>query len=158
MLGMMVARTVRRNANTTRITSTIDNIIQIDRGPELLRERGDPALESYIEQLARSLRSLVRQGDLAVKYTSWSIGFVLPDTTVENARALAEKLRQAAAAIQPGWGKTPPTLSAVVAEISRRPSDEVEDRVTEWINRSESGLDEVRHRGGDTVVAVATPN
>jgi GGDEF domain-containing protein/Tfp pilus assembly protein PilF len=133
-------------------------ILQIDRGPDLLREHGDPALESYIEQLARGLRSLVRQGDLAVKYTSWSIGFVLPDTTVENARTLAEKLRQAAAAIQPGWGKTPPTLSAVVAEISRRPSDEVEDRVTEWINRSESGLDEVRHRGGDAVVAVATPS
>lgn len=154
-IDCLLAETNRAKLQGTPLSLVI---IQIDRGPELLRERGDSALESYIEQLARSLRSLVRQGDLAVKYTSWSIGFVFPNATVENARALAEKLRRAAAAIQPGWAKTPPTLSAVVAEISRRPSDEVEDRVTEWINRSESGLDEVRHRGGDTVVAVATPN
>ena len=133
-------------------------ILQIDGGPELLREHGDAALEGYIEQLAGALKFLVRQGDLAVKYTAWSIGFILPDTTVEYARMLAEKLRQAGAGVHPSWAAAPLRLSAVVAEASRRPSDETEDRVTEWINRSESGLDEVRHRGGDTVVCVATPN
>jgi hypothetical protein len=30
--------------------------------------------------------------------------------------------------------------------------------VTEWINRAEFGLDEARHHGGDTVLALATPN
>ena len=50
-----------------------------------------------------------------------------------------------------------PDLSAVVAEASSRPADDTEDRVTEWINRAEAGLEEVRQHGGNTVVALATP-
>jgi hypothetical protein len=50
------------------------------------------------------------------------------------------------------------SLSAVVAEASRHAGDDAEDRVTEWINRAETGLEETRHRGGDTVLSLATPN
>ena len=48
-------------------------------------------------------------------------------------------------------------VSAVVAEVTARPGDETEDRVTEWINRAEAGLDEARQRGGNALVALATP-
>ena len=72
-------------------------ILHIDRGGDLLRQHGDAAVEQYVEQLARALSSAVRQTDIAVKYTAWSLVFVLPNTSLENARALAEKLRQVAA-------------------------------------------------------------
>ena len=36
----------------------------------------------------------IRQTDVAVKYTAWSLVFILPDTALENARMLADKLRQ----------------------------------------------------------------
>ena len=49
-------------------------------------------------------------------------------------------------------------MSAVVAEASRHAGDDAEDRVTEWINRAESGLDETRHRGGDTILSLAGPS
>jgi diguanylate cyclase (GGDEF)-like protein len=132
-------------------------IIHIDRGGELLRQHGDASVESYIEQLARTLSSAVRQTDVAVKYTAWSLVFILPDTSLESAQTLAEKLRQVAATARPSWGEADLTISAIVAESSSRPGDESEDRVTEWINRAEAGLEEARQRGGNTLVSLATP-
>ncbi len=132
-------------------------IVQADRGGDLLRQHGDAPVEKYVEQLAHALSSSVRQTDIAVKYTAWSLVFVLPNTSLENANALAEKLRQTAAAVRPSWGSQGLTVSAVVAEASSRPADENEDRVTEWINRAEAGLDEARQRGGNALVPLATP-
>ncbi|HXW63348.1 MAG TPA: diguanylate cyclase [Candidatus Acidoferrales bacterium] len=132
-------------------------VLQIDRGGELLRQRGDAAVEQYMEQLARALSSSIRQTDIAVKYTAWSLVFVLPNTLLESARSLAEKLRQVAATVRPSWGAPDFTVSAIVAEASSRPGDDTEDRVTEWINRAEAGLDEARQRGGDALVPLGTP-
>jgi diguanylate cyclase (GGDEF)-like protein len=132
-------------------------ILNVDRGGDLLRQHGDAAVDHYIEQLARGLSSGVRQTDVAVKYTAWSLAFILPDTSLENAEALGEKLRQVAGTIKPSWGAQDLTVSAIVAEASSRLGDETEDRVTEWINRAEAGLDEARQRGGNALVALATP-
>lgn len=132
-------------------------ILHVDRGGELLRQHGDAAVDQYIEQLARGLASGVRQTDVAVKYTAWSLAFILPATSLDNAQALGDKLRQVAATIKPSWGAQDLTVSAIVAEASSRPGDETEDRVTEWINRAEAGLDEARQRGGNALVSLATP-
>lgn len=131
-------------------------ILQTDRGGELLRQHGDAALERYMDELARILSSSTRQTDLIVKYTAWSLAFILPGTSLENAQVLAEKLRQAATSARPPWGADL-TVSAVAAESASRPGDDTEDRVTEVINRAESGLDEARQRGGNTLVSLATP-
>ncbi len=148
---------VESNSARTQGTPLSLVIVQLDRGGDLLREHGDAALEQYVEQLARALSSAVRQTDIAVKYTAWSLVFVLPNTSLDNARALAEKLRQVAGTVTPPWGEQDLTASAIVAEASSRPADETEDRVTEWINRAEAGLDEARHRGGNVLVPLATP-
>ena len=132
-------------------------IIHVDRGGELVRQHGDAAVENYIEQLARTLSSAVRQTDIAVKYSAWSLVFILPDTSLESAQMLAEKLRQVASTARPSWSDTDLFISAIVAESSSRPADESEDRVTEWINRAEAGLDEARQRGGNALVSLATP-
>jgi diguanylate cyclase (GGDEF)-like protein len=136
-------------------------VLHVDRGGDLLRQHGDAPVDHFIEQLARALSSAVRQTDVAVKYTAWSLVFILPDTALDNAKALAEKLRQLAATVEPSWGSQDGsqdlTISAVVAQATARPGDETEDRVTEWMNRAEAGLDEARQRGGNTLVELATP-
>lgn len=132
-------------------------ILQLDHGPEILREEGDSALEAYMNQVARAVEPSIRQGDLGVKYTAWSLAFVLPDTSRENAEDLAKKLRQLASHVQPEWAKKPLTLGAVVTDAAQRPADENEDRVTEWINRAEFGLDEIRRHGGNRVISLAAP-
>jgi diguanylate cyclase (GGDEF)-like protein len=132
-------------------------ILHVDRGGDLLRQHGDAAVDQYIEQLARALSSTVRQTDIAVKYTAWSLAFILPDTSIDNARGLAEKLLQVAATVHPSWGTQGLSASAIVAEVSSRPGDDTEDRVTEWINRAEAGLDEAHQSGGNVLVPLATP-
>ena len=132
-------------------------ILQIDRGAEILRQQGESPLERFLEQLARSLQSIVRQNDVAVKYTSWSLAFILPDTTLAGAQNLADKLRRAASGLRPPWDSTQITLSAGIVEAVPKHEYDSEDIVTDLINRAESSIEEARKRGGDTVVALETP-
>lgn len=132
-------------------------ILQIDHGGELLRQHGDAAVENYMGNLSRALSSATRHTDIAVKYTAWSLVFILPDASLEKASTLGEKLREVAATVSPPWAAESVPVSAVVVESTSHPNDDTEDRVTEWINRAEAGLDEVRRRGGNTLVPLATP-
>jgi diguanylate cyclase (GGDEF)-like protein len=127
-------------------------ILQIDRGSEMLRQQGEAPLEKFLEQLARSLQPMVRQNDMAVKYTSWALAFILPDTTSSGAHNLVEKLRRAAAGVRPPWDSTQITLSAGIVEAATRQDYESEDIVTDLINRAEFTIEEARKLGGDTVV------
>ena len=129
-------------------------ILQIDRGGELLRAQGESPMERFLEQLARSLQPIVRQNDVAVKYTSWSLAFILPDTTLAGAQNLADKLRRAAMGIRPPWDSTAITLSAGIVEAVAKPDFDSEDIVTDLMNRAEFSLEEARKRGGDTVVTL----
>ena len=131
-------------------------ILQIDRGAEILRQQGEPPMERFLEQLARSLQSIVRQNDVAVKYTSWSLAFILPDTTITGALNLADKLRRAANGLRPPWDSTQITLSAGIVEAVAKPDYDSEDIVTDLINRAEASIEEARKKG-DIVVALETP-
>jgi diguanylate cyclase (GGDEF)-like protein len=153
-IDCLISESNRARAHNTPLSLLI---LEIDNGPEILRQHGDTPVEQYMEELARVLCSSIRQTDVAVKYTAWSLVFILPDTPVENAQILAEKLRHAAAKIQTPWGAPELTVSAVVAQATSRPTDDTEDRVTEWINRAEFGLEEVRQHGGNAVAPLATP-
>jgi diguanylate cyclase (GGDEF)-like protein len=132
-------------------------ILQIDRGGELLRQQGESPMEKFLEQLARSLQPIVRQNDVAVKYTSWSLAFILPDTTLDGAQNLADKLRRAAAGIRPPWDATAITLSAGIVEAVAKADFDSEDIVTDLMNRAETSMEEARKRGGDTVVTLEAP-
>ena len=132
-------------------------ILQMDRGPELVQQQGEALVERHMEQLARALQPAIRQNDLAVKYTSWALAFILPDTSLANARALAERLRKMAGGVGPPWNRGQLTLSAGVVEALARPDYDSEDIVTDLINRAESSLDEARRKGGDTLVSLEIP-
>lgn len=132
-------------------------ILEVDRGGDLQRQVGDGAFEQYIDELARALCATIRQTDVTVKYTAWSLVFILPGTSIDSAQVLAEKLRQTALAVRPSWGTQELTVSAVVAQSSSRRGDDAEDRVTELINRVEAGLDELRQTSGNALVPLATP-
>jgi diguanylate cyclase (GGDEF)-like protein len=132
-------------------------ILQIDRGAEILRQQGESPMDRFLEQLARSLQAIVRQNDVAVKYTSWSLAFILPDTTLAGAQNLADKLRRAASGLRPPWDTTQITLSAGIVEAVAKPDYDSEDIVTDLINRAEFSVEEARKRGGDIVVALENP-
>jgi GGDEF domain-containing protein len=114
-------------------------------------------MERFLEQLARALQPIVRQNDVAVKYTSWSLAFILPDTALPGAQNLADKLRRAATGIRPPWDSMAITLSAGIVEAVSKPDYESEDIVTDLMNRAEFSVEEARKRGGDTVVTLEAP-
>jgi diguanylate cyclase (GGDEF)-like protein len=128
-------------------------LLQVDGGPELLRQQGDAPFERYMEQLGKAVHAIVRQTDLAIKYTSWALAIVLPDTPLTGAQTLAEKLRKAASGLRPPWSGGPLTASVSVAEAITRQDYDNEDIVTDLINRVEAGLEEARKRGGNEIVA-----
>lgn len=128
-------------------------ILQMDQGPELIRQQGEPLMERYMEQLAVALQAGLRQNDVAVKYTAWSLAFILPNTALANARTLADKLRKASLGVRPPWNSAPVKLSAIAVEAVTRPDYDNEDIVTDLINRAEFCLEDARKKGGDTIVA-----
>ena len=142
-----------QRARTQGIPLTLA-LLQVDGGPELLRHQGDAPFERYMEQLGRAVHSIVRQTDLAIKYTSWALAIVLPDTPLSGARALAQKLRKATAGLRPPWNGGQLTISLSIAEAMARQDYDNEDIVTDLINRVEAGLEEARKRGGNEIIAL----
>jgi diguanylate cyclase (GGDEF)-like protein len=131
-------------------------ILQIDRGPEMTRQQGEAFVEKYFEQVSQVVVPMIRPGDLAVKYTSWSLAVILPDTPLTAALGMADKMRQAARA-KGSNGTEHLTLSAGVVEAVGRADYDAEDVVTELMNRAESSVEEAAKRGGDTVVSLNHP-
>ena len=129
-------------------------ILHLDKGPELIRQKGEAMLAQFMEKLARALQNGVRQNDVPVKYTAWSLAFVLPDTNLANATALADKLRKISAGVKAPWDQGQTTLSGAVAEAVLKSEYDSEDIVTDLINRAEFGLDDARKKGGDTVASL----
>jgi two-component system chemotaxis family response regulator WspR len=107
-----------------------------------------------MEQLGESVHALVRQSDLAIKYTSWALAIVLPDTPLSGARMFAEKLRRTVGGLRPPWDAGPLTMSFAVAEAISRKDYDNEDIVTDLINRVEDGLEEARKRGGNEIITL----
>jgi len=147
-LSCLLTEADRARSQGTPLSLTI---LQIDRGAELLRSQGETPMERFLEQLSRSLQPIVRQNDVAVKYTSWSLAFILPDTSLAGAQNLADKLRRAATGLRPPWDSTSITLSAGIVEAVAKPEYDSEDIVTDLINRAEHSVEEARKKG-DTVV------
>jgi diguanylate cyclase (GGDEF)-like protein len=129
-------------------------LLQIDGGPELLRQHGEAPFDRYMEQLGKSVQAIVRQTDLAIKYTSWALAVVLPDTPLSGAQVFAEKLKKSVGGLRPPWDGGQLTMSFAVAEAVTKQDYDNEDVVTDLINRVEAGLEEARKRGGNEIVAL----
>jgi diguanylate cyclase (GGDEF)-like protein len=142
-----------QRARTQGIPLTLA-LLQVDGGPELLRQQGEGPFERYMEQLGKAVQAIVRQSDLAIKYTSWALAVVLPDTPLSGAQLFAEKLKRSLGGLRAPWEPGALTMSFSVAEAVTRLDYENEDIVTELINRAEAGLEEARKRGGNEIVAL----
>ena len=129
-------------------------LLQIDGGPELLRQHGEGPFDRYMEQLGKAVQTIVRQTDLAIKYTSWALAVVLPDTPLPGAQIFAEKLKKSVSGLRPPWDGGKLTMSVAVAEAMTKQDYDNEDVVTDLINRVEAGLEEARKRGGNEIVAL----
>ncbi|MBI3404495.1 MAG: diguanylate cyclase, partial [Acidobacteria bacterium] len=131
-------------------------ILLLDKGGELVRQHGEPIVTKHTEQLAQSLAGGIRQNDVAIKYLPYALAYILPDTNLEQAQQVAEKMRKISAGVRPPWNQSTITLSAAVSEANSRSDFESEDIVIDLINRAEFHLEEARQKGGNVVIAKAS--
>jgi diguanylate cyclase (GGDEF)-like protein len=129
-------------------------LLEVDGGPELLRQQGEGPFDRYMDQLGETANAIVRQSDLAIKYTSWALAIVLPDTPLMGAQKFAQKLKAALNGLRPPWDSAPLTMSVAVAEAIANKDYDNEDIVTDLINRVESGLEDARKRGGNEIITL----
>ena len=124
-------------------------IFQIDRGTEVLRQQGEPALERFLDATrAESYRRLIRQNDVAVRYNSWTLAFVLPDTPGTGAEKLVAKLQTAAADVHPPWDGGGISHSAEIWSTAATADFDLRRYpITDLINRAEFSMEEARKQG-----------
>ena len=127
-------------------------LLEIDRGQALMRQVGEALMQNFMQGVGQTIASNMRQNDIAIKYTAWSLAFVLPDTTAANAQALAEKMRKIVSTQKPPWDHQPLSLSVGVSEAVIRPDYDVVDTVTDVINRVEFSIEEAHKKGGNSTV------
>lgn len=130
-------------------------LLHFGRASALIKEVGEPAVETMMQEIGQTLSSHVRQNDVGVRYDVTSIALLLSDTSEKNAFLVFEKMRKVLSLNKiPGTDRTPP-ITVGIAEAVLHPQFDPVDIVTEVINRVEAALESARAEGGNRARALA---
>jgi diguanylate cyclase (GGDEF)-like protein len=130
-------------------------LLHFGKASAMVKELGEAAVESLMQQIGQSIASHIRQNDVAIRYDLTTIALVLADTTEKNAFLVVDKMRKVLAPTKiPGTERTPP-ISAGIAEAVLQERFDAVDMVTEVINRVESALEIARTEGGNKAHSLA---
>jgi diguanylate cyclase (GGDEF)-like protein len=127
-------------------------LMQFGKAGAMLREFGEQAIDTVMQQIGQVFTANVRQNDLAFRYEATTIALVLGETGEAEAVLALEKLRKLLADIKmPGKEETLPFNGGIAEAVVRQPFDAV-DIVTEVINRAEHALENAVGQGAGKVV------
>jgi diguanylate cyclase (GGDEF)-like protein len=130
-------------------------LLHFGKASAMVKELGEAAVESLMQQIGQSIASHIRQNDVAIRYDLTTIALVLADTTEKNAFLVVDKMRKVLAPTKiSGTDRTPP-ISAGIAEAVLQERFDAVDMVTEVINRVESALEIARAEGGNKAHSLA---
>jgi diguanylate cyclase (GGDEF)-like protein len=130
-------------------------LLHFGRASALVKEIGEPQVESLMQQVGQNLASHIRQNDVAVRYDLTTIALVLSDTNEKTSFLVVDKMRKVLASVKvPGTDRTPP-ISVGIAEAVLQEKFDAADIVTEVINRVENALELARSEGGNKAHSLA---
>ena len=130
-------------------------LLHFGRAGALIKEVGEPAVETMMQQIGQTICSHVRQNDVGIRYDVTSVALLLSDTNEKNAFLAVEKMKKVLALNKiPGTDRTPP-IHAGIAEAVLQPRFDPVDIVTEVINRVETALEMARAEGGNKARSLA---
>jgi GGDEF domain-containing protein len=130
-------------------------LLHFGRASTLIKEIGEPAVETMMQQIGQTVGSHVRQNDVCIRYDVTSIALLLSDTGEKNAFLAVEKMKKVLALNKiPGTDRTPP-INVGIAEVVLQSEFDPIDIVTEVINRVEAALEVARSEGGNKPHALA---
>ncbi|HEU5453637.1 MAG TPA: tetratricopeptide repeat protein [Terriglobales bacterium] len=144
-----VKRTVQQNSVLTLM------LMHFGKASAMVKELGEPAVESMMQQVGQVVTTHTRANDVAVRYELTTVAVLLADTDEKNAFFVVDKLRRALSTIKvPGREEMPPATVGIAEAVLKSNFDAV-DIVTEVINRVEAALDAARAEGTGTAKSLA---
>ncbi len=126
-------------------------LLEPENPPALVKTLGDAGVHRSFQQVAKALQSNLRQNDIAIRYSPWSIAVVFPDTPLPQGGLAVEKLRRVISQVKAD-GAAMPTFCAAVCDVQLGPNFDPVDGVTEAINRLEAALEQAHKEGGGKVL------
>lgn len=148
MLGMVeleLARLERSGKPATLLMADIDNFKGIN--DQHGHECGDLALK----QIARCLRTVMRRQDHIARWGGEEFLLLLPETDLEGARVLADKLRARLAGKPLNWNDASLTFTLTAAIAQLQPGDDF----LAALSAVDGGLLQGKREGKDCVVTVS---
>jgi diguanylate cyclase (GGDEF)-like protein len=151
-LDLLMAETRRNAQQSTPLTVLL---MQFGEKAAMVKEFGESAVETAMQQIGQLFAANIRQNDLAFRYETTAIAIVLGETPEKEGVMAAEKLQRLLAQIRMPEKKEPIHFSAGLAEAVVRGEYDPVDIVTEVINRAEQALQTANAQGAGKIVALA---
>lgn len=143
----------RRNTQQSTPMSVL--LVQFgERGP-MLKEFGEAAVETMMQQVGQLFKTNIRQNDLAFRYETTAIAIVLGETAEKEGVLAAEKLQRLVSQIKMPEKQDGVRFNAGLAEAVLRAEYDPVDIVTEVANRAEQALQAAVGQGPNKTVALA---
>ena len=151
-LDLLMAETRRNAQQSTPLTVLL---MQFGEKAAMVKEFGESAIETVMQQIGQLFAANIRQNDLAFRYETTTIAIVLGETPEKEGIMAAEKLQRLLAQIRMPEKQEPIQFSAGLAEAVVRGEYDPVDIVTEVINRAEHALHTAIGQGAGKIVALA---
>ncbi|HYX69914.1 MAG TPA: diguanylate cyclase, partial [Terriglobales bacterium] len=130
-------------------------LLQFGKASALVKEIGESAVESMMQQIGQTVCSHIRQNDVAVRYEMTTIALVLSDTNDKNAFFVVDKLRKVFAGSKVPGSDRAISMTVGIAEAVMQQRFDPIDIVTEAINRVENALEAAKAEGGNKAQSLA---
>ena len=130
-------------------------LLHFGKASALVKEIGEAAVETMMQQIGQIVCSHIRQNDVAVRYELTTIAVVLADTNDKNAFFVVDKLRKVLTTTKvPGKDRLVPMTVGIAEAVMQSKFDPI-DIVTEVINRAEHALEAAKAEGPNKAQSVA---
>src|SRR5258706_1371741 len=117
----------------------------------LIKEHGEQALETVMDQIGQLFSTNIRTNDLAFRYEATTVALILGDTGEKEALLAVEKLRRLLAEVRyPGKGQSV-EFSAGLAQAAMRPHFDSVDIVTGVVNGAHQAVGQAGGLGAGKV-------
>jgi diguanylate cyclase (GGDEF)-like protein len=151
-LDLLQAETRRGLQQGTAVTVVL---MQFGRRNALIKEYGEQAVTSVMEQIGQLFSANIRTNDLAFRYEATTVALVLGDTGEKEALLAVEKLKRLLAEVRfPGKDKAVEFSAGLAQAVMRQQFDPV-DIVTEVANRADHVLELAVAQGAGNIVSQA---
>lgn len=123
-------------------------LIDVDRFKQINDKHGHGAGDATLRELAERMRRVMRPNDHVGRRGGDEFAVLLPETTREEALAIAERLRCEVEQIRlPDYPGVIPTVSIGLALAPAAPT-----HLDSWLERADNALYRAKHRGRNAVV------